>query len=218
MASDAGQENNNVQRMQPFATQARLTHRVALLAAILASSYVGELSAMEPMPAEAKPIAPAVAPEARLVVDIDTELGQLQVEFFTDKAPAAVAELASLAKSGYFNSDTLLEIRPGLGFVIARVGTSAKSYHVTDEPNILSSQRGSIAISKSSVSVAYLNNIFIGFQGQPELEKHYIIIGQVTKGLTLIEKSTPGVRYKVNGFKLIDSEQKQALQAVGVSN
>lgn len=224
-------KNNNEQQTQSSTVWKITTLGMTLIVVVLAYNYVNDLSTpdtlvqpnvsapsikpQEPMPTEPLPVQPTVTPGARQTMEIDTELGKLQVELFADTAPIAVAELVKLTKSGYFNSDTVLEIRPGLGFVIAKVGGAVKSYQAKDELNTLPSLRGSVAISKSSASVAYLNNIFIGFKSQPELEKHYIIIGQVANGLKPIEKSAAGVKHKVNGFKLKDSEQKQVLQSAG---
>ena len=229
MSSDVNQHKNHRRRAQSATPQKRVILGIILSGIVLTYNYASDLGTVNqfvPQPVSApttKPDATSTQPMhlsvttgAKQTIDIDTELGQLQVEFFADKAPIAVAELLKLAKSGYFSSDTVLETRPGLGFVIAKIGGAVKTYHVKDEMNTLASQRGSVAISKSSVSIAYLNNIFIGFQSQPELEKNYIIIGQVTKGLKPIEKSPPGVKYKVNGFKINDSIQNQALQTLGV--
>lgn len=137
------------------------------------------------------------------LIEIDTEVGKIRIELYPTQAPAAVAQLIKLTKSGYYNSDTLMQSRAGLGVAIAKLGQSIKTFDFKDESNKLTSRRGSVAIAKSSASPAYLNNIFFGYDSQPELEKHYIIIGQIVGGLELIEQSLSGQRLKVNSFKLI---------------
>jgi len=141
------------------------------------------------------------------LVEIETEIGNIQVKFYSDKAPVAVTELIKLVKSGNFDSDTFLEARPQLGFAIAKIGDTAKAFDFKDDTNNLTSGRGSVGISKLSASNAYLNNIFFGYNSQPDLEKHYTIIGQVIKGLDLIERSAKGSRYKVNSFKLTNMDK-----------
>lgn len=142
--------------------------------------------------------------EAGPLIEIDTVAGKLRIELYPTQAPVAVAELVKLTKSGYYNSDTLLQSQPQLGFAIAKLGQSPKKFNFKDEPSALTSRRGSVAIAKSSASPAYLNNLFFGYGQQLDLEKHYTIIGQVVDGLQWVEKFAPGERLKVNSFKLID--------------
>jgi len=146
--------------------------------------------------------------ETTQLVKIETELGQLEIKFFPERAPIVVAELISLAETGYFNSDMFLESRPQLGFVMAKTGSSVKAFNFKDESNDLTSARGSVAIAKSFASNAYVNNIFIGYNSQPDIEVNYTIIGQVTKGLELIEANAKAGSYKVNSFKLIYENDK----------
>jgi cyclophilin family peptidyl-prolyl cis-trans isomerase len=151
-----------------------------------------------------------------VTLTIDTAIGKLHAEFYPDKAPAAVAELVALTRSGYFNTNTVMEVRRGLGFVIVRMGEGLKRYKVSDELTGLSSVRGSIAISKSTGSGAYLNNLFFGFGPQPDLEQNYIIIGRVLQGLENVERAAAGVRHKINGFNVADDEPEQMTQQLVV--
>jgi len=155
----------------------------------------------------------SVAESARESVHgvIGTEFGDLKVEFFPEYAPVAVRELTELTSSGYFDSDVYIESRPGLGFVIAKLGDSARNFEFKDEENSASSQRGSIAISRSTVSKAYLNNLFFGYVSRPDLEQYYTIIGQVTEGLELIENVAPGTRYKLRSFRLAGSPASELI-------
>ena len=146
----------------------------------------------------------ALPAEAGPLIEIDTVAGKLRIELYPTQAPVAVAELVKLTKSGYYNSDTLLQSQPQLGFAIAKLGQSLKKFNFKDEPSTLTSRRGSVAIAKLSASPAYLNNLFFGYGQQLDLEKHYTIIGQVVDGLQWVEKFAPGERLKVNSFKLVD--------------
>lgn len=150
---------------------------------------------------------PVIPVAAVHLIEIDTEVGKIRVELYPEHAPGAVSELIKLTESGYYDSDTLMQSQPRLGFAIAKLGQSLKKFEFEDEPNQLTSRRGSMAIAKSSASPAYLNNLFFGYANQPELEKHYVIIGQIIDGLELIEKSPSSLRIKVNSFKLIDRNQ-----------
>ena len=135
---------------------------------------------------------------------ITTELGRVQVELYPDEAPKAVAALIELARSGYYATDTVMESRPGLGFAIAKMGATARAFEFTDDASNLVSRRGSVAISRSSVTSAYLNNLYFGYGHQPGLEKHYVIIGQVVDGLEQHERADPSLTYKVDGLSVVE--------------
>lgn len=137
-------------------------------------------------------------------VSIDLQVGTVLIELYPEQAPKAVAEFLSLIKSGYYGSDTFMEARPGLGLVIGRIGGSAKSFEFTDETNALTSRRGSVAVMKAAESPAYLNNIFIGYDAQPEMEQYYTIIGQVIEGIDDAERAKPGSRHKVGAVKVLN--------------
>lgn len=145
------------------------------------------------------------------VIDVQVPMGKLRIELYREQAPKTVAKLIDLVKSGYFNQSTVFESRANLGFVIAKIGKSAEAFDFKDELNTLSSRRGSFAISKSNVSKAYLNNLFVGFDKQPELQKHYIIIGQVLEGLELIEKNPSGQIRPVSSFTMVENSQITAV-------
>lgn len=138
------------------------------------------------------------------IISINTQRGPVVIELYPTQAPKTVADLTSLVKSGYYDADTVMETRPGLGFVISKIGNSARPFEFTDDVNRLTSRRGSVAVSKSSTSHAYLNNIFIGFNAQPDLEKYYTIIGHVIDGIDVGEQAKSATLYKVAGIRLLD--------------
>jgi len=134
---------------------------------------------------------------------IKVNIGVMKVTLYPARAPKAVAELLKLIESGYYDTDTVLESRSGLGLVIAKTGPSASVFKFEDETSGLKSKRGSLAINKSNVSNAYLNNLFVGYNSQPSLEQHYTIIGQATEGLDAIESSAHGARYAIKSIELL---------------
>lgn len=145
------------------------------------------------------------------VVQISTDLGDLKIELYPDYAPTIVNELIKLISENYYDEKTVLESKPGVGFVIAKVGADAHQYNiVNDEVNNLRSERGSVAIMKHGVSPAYLNNIFVGYKSQLELQEMYIIIGQVLEGVDDIEKNSNGI---VGSVSSVSVNERQAAVA-----
>lgn len=134
-------------------------------------------------------------------VTISTTIGELQIELLPDAAPELISRFKELIESGYYSNNTVLESKPGVGFVIARVGEGARQFNISqDEGNNLVSQRGSVAVLKSGVSPAYLNNIFVGYHAQEQLQDNYVIFGQITHGLDAIEKNSVGKRAMVTSL------------------
>ena len=226
MSHDAGTGAKSGFEMRPSLLRRLMPAAIILVIIIISSYYFNETN----KPMQTGAVSGAALPSAikiekpsaitgqdsTVVVTIDTEVGRLRAEFYPDKAPAAVAELIALTRAGYYSTDTELEVRPGLGFVIAKLGGDAKKYVVSDEQTGLSSRRGSIAISSASVSSAYLNNLFFGFNPQPGLEQNYIIIGQVLDGLERFERIGPGMRHKVRKFNLVSDAGIEKRQSVAV--
>ena len=156
------------------------------------SSYTNDSAAMsQPANASVRPL--PVSSVSNPVVRFNSNIGILEVELFPEHAPAVVSRFLGLVESGYFETDTVLESQPGVGFVIARVGADAEVFHVAEsESGRLASQRGSVAVLDTSFSTAYLNNIYVGYKGNVELEGNYTIFGQVTSGLDDVEKNSRG--------------------------
>jgi len=135
-------------------------------------------------------------------IEIVTDIGPIIIELYPEYATDIVKELVELSQSGYYNDSTVIESMPPFGFVIAKIGPSAKSFSFTPIENKLSSVRGSVAISKLTMPKAYLNNLFIGYQPHGKIQDQYIIIGQVLDGLDIVERSESGVRFKIKSFKI----------------
>lgn len=207
--------NNNKQRGAKISSGAKLISAgiVLLIAVALTFQFADKLkpdNSPVPVPQQTDHTPNSSSTSSALpigtgpLIEIDTAVGKIHIELYPSQAPVAVAQLIKLTKSGYYNSDVLLQSQAQLGFAIAKLGSSIKKFDYKDELNNLTSRRGSVAIAKLSASPAYLNTLFFGYSSQPDLEKHYTIIGQVVDGIELIEKSLSGQRLKVNSFKLID--------------
>lgn len=174
---------------------------VTALLLLVAFSFSMQLNAENKLPVSSE------SNNVNPVIEIQVPAGKLRIELYQQHAPVTVAKLIELVKAGYYNQSTVYDSRQNLGFVIAKTGESAESFDFKDETNTLSSQRGSFAISKSTVSKAYLNNLFVGFNKQPDLEKHYFIIGQVLEGLELVEKNPSGEIRPISSFSMVEDSQ-----------
>lgn len=130
----------------------------------------------------------AVSDPGNPIIKIQTSFGDLKIELYRAYAPEIVAEFTELINRNYYVKDTVLESKRGLGFVLAKTGDEMKTFaDFKDTLNDLRGIRGSVAVLKHTVSPAYLNNIFIGYQSNPDLRDNYIVFGQVLEGVDDIE-------------------------------
>jgi cyclophilin family peptidyl-prolyl cis-trans isomerase len=132
---------------------------------------------------------------------IDTELGTIEADLFSDGAPKAVANFVKLAKQGFYDDVIFHRCIPG--FVIqggdgefgrkaslnaGRVGTGGPGYKFEDEPIKGEYYRGTLAMANSGPNTNG-SQFFICHQDLiGKLPKNYTIFGQVTKGLDIVDK------------------------------
>ena len=127
------------------------------------------------------------------VVQINTSVGNLVIELYPEHAPIAVKKLIELISNNYFGQGAVLESKPGSGFVIAKISGDIENFSISkDELNNLTSVRGSVGIMKKESSPAYLNNLFVGYQSQPQFQDSYVILGHDVEGLDDVESQSNG--------------------------
>ena len=132
---------------------------------------------------------------------IDTELGTIEADLFTDGAPKAAGNFVKLAKQGFYDDVIFHRCIPG--FVIqggdgefgkksslnaGRVGTGGPGYKFEDEPITGDYYRGTLAMANAGPNT-HGSQFFICHQDLVgRLPKNYTIFGQVTKGLDIVDQ------------------------------
>ena len=132
---------------------------------------------------------------------IATEIGDIDVDLFTDGAPKAAQNFIDLAKKGFYDDVIFHRVIPG--FVIqggdgehgkkaslnaGRVGTGGPGYKFADEPISGDYYRGTLAMANSGPNTNG-SQFFICHQDLTgKLPKNYTIFGQVTKGLDVVDQ------------------------------
>ena len=132
---------------------------------------------------------------------IDTELGTIEADLFTDGAPKATGNFVKLAKQGFYDDVIFHRCIPG--FVIqggdgefgkksslnaGRVGTGGPGYKFEDEPITGDYYRGTLAMANAGPNTNG-SQFFICHQDLVgRLPKNYTIFGQVTKGLDIVDQ------------------------------
>jgi cyclophilin family peptidyl-prolyl cis-trans isomerase len=132
---------------------------------------------------------------------IATELGTIEADLYTDGAPKASANFVKLAKQGFYDDVIFHRCIPG--FVIqggdgefgkkaslntGRVGTGGPGYRFDDEPFTGDYYRGTLAMANAGPN-SNGSQFFICHQDLiGKLPKNYIIFGQVSKGLDIVDQ------------------------------
>jgi cyclophilin family peptidyl-prolyl cis-trans isomerase len=132
---------------------------------------------------------------------ISTELGDIDIDLFSDSAPKASQNFVDLAKKGFYDDVIFHRVIPG--FVIqagdgqhgkkaslnaSRVGTGGPGYTFADEPVKGDYVRGSLAMANAGPNTNGSQFFICTADLTGKLPKNYTLFGQVTKGLEVVDK------------------------------
>ena len=139
--------------------------------------------------------APAKGPRAI----IDTRFGEIEIEFFPDKAPNHVANFIKLAKSGFYNGTIFHRVIPG--FMIqggdpntkdltnkAAYGMGGPGYNVNAEFNDIQHKRGIVSMARANDPNSAGSQFYIVVENSFFLDRQYTVFGQVVKGMGVADK------------------------------
>jgi peptidyl-prolyl cis-trans isomerase B (cyclophilin B) len=136
-------------------------------------------------------MADAAAPRAI----IETKFGEIEIEFFNDKAPGHVKNFLDLAKKGFYDGTTFHRVIPG--FMIqggdpntrdakgsrSRHGTGGPGYNIKAEFNDTPHKRGVVSMARSSDPNSAGSQFFIVVKDSNFLDKQYTAFGRVVRGM-----------------------------------
>jgi cyclophilin family peptidyl-prolyl cis-trans isomerase len=130
---------------------------------------------------------------------IATEIGDIDIELYTESAPKAAQNFIDLAAKGFYDDVIFHRVIPG--FMIqggdgqfgkkasldtGRVGTGGPGYKFADEPFSGSYLRGTLAMANAGPNTN--GSQFFIMHADYALPKNYLIFGQVTKGLDVVDR------------------------------
>ncbi len=132
---------------------------------------------------------------------ISTDLGEIEVDLFTESAPKASANFIKLAKDGFYDDVIFHRVIPG--FVIqggdgqfgkkssldkGRVGTGGPGYRFEDEPVKGDYIKGALAMANAGPNTNGSQFFICTADLTGRLPKNYTLFGQVTKGLDIVDQ------------------------------
>jgi peptidyl-prolyl cis-trans isomerase B (cyclophilin B) len=141
-------------------------------------------------------MAAAAAPRAI----IETKFGNIEVEFFDDKAPGHVKNFLDLARKGVYDGSTFHRVIPG--FMIQggdpgtkdaaapreRHGTGGPGYTIKAEFNDTPHKRGVLSMARSQSPDSAGSQFFICVADSGFLDRQYTAFGQVVRGIDVADK------------------------------
>lgn len=132
---------------------------------------------------------------------IATEIGDIEIELYTESAPKAAQNFIDLAKKGFYDDVIFHRCIPG--FVIqggdgehgkksslnaGRVGTGGPGYKFADEPVTGDYLRGALAMANAGPNTNGSQFFICTDDLTGKLPKNYTLFGLVTKGMDVVDR------------------------------
>ncbi len=129
-------------------------------------------------------------------VYLDTKDGRITIDLRPDLAPKHVAQIKTLIKRGFY--DGVVFHRVIDGFMAQTGDPTGTGTGKSDLPNIPAEfskepfKRGTIGMARSSSPDSANSQFFIMFAEGSFLNNNYTVVGQVSKGMEIVDKIKKG--------------------------
>ena len=129
---------------------------------------------------------------------IETRLGNMEIEFYPEKAPNHVSSFIELAKSGFYDGTAFHRVIPG--FMIqggdpnskddnrANDGVGGPGFNLKAEFNDTRHVRGILSMARSQSPDSAGSQFFICVADAPHLDRQYTAFGKVVSGMEVADK------------------------------
>ena len=129
---------------------------------------------------------------------IETTLGEIELEFFSNKAPGHVKNFKDLAQKGFYDGTTFHRVIPG--FMIQGGDPNTKSedrsghgmggpgYKIPAEFNDVTHKRGILSMARAQDPNSAGSQFFIVVKDSPFLDGQYTVFGKVAQGMDVVDK------------------------------
>lgn len=130
------------------------------------------------------------------VVFLDTKDGRVVIQLRRDLAPQHVAQIETLVKRGFY--DGIVFHRVIDGFMAQTGDPTGTGTGRSDLPNIPAEfsgapfKRGTVGMARSSDPNSANSQFFICFDDASFLDGQYTVVGEVTKGMSVVDKIKKG--------------------------
>jgi peptidyl-prolyl cis-trans isomerase B (cyclophilin B) len=163
-------------------------------------------------PAKKKNVRPTAKPTAKKSVEpfekstvaemasqcarMETELGNIELEFFPESAPETVRNFLNLISLKAFDMTTFSRVVPDFVIQGGNAGTRqpyVESIYkrmiksIPDEPSLIKHERGIISMARSDEPNSASSNFFILVSEAKHLDGTFAAFGKVTKGMETVD-------------------------------
>jgi len=134
-------------------------------------------------------------------VVIDTSLGVIKAELYTDKAPTTVSNFLAYVDEGFYNGTIFHRVIAnfmiqGGGFTPDMRQKATKAQIKNEAANGLKNDRGTLAMARTAIVdsatcqffINHKNNDFLNFKNATPQGFGYCVFGKVTEGLDVLDK------------------------------
>ncbi len=156
-------------------------------------------------------------------MQIKTNLGNINIELYDDKAPITVKNFKSYVNSQFYNGTIFHRVIPG--FMIQTGGFDSKMQEKATQPSIrneasngLKNTRGTLAMARTNDPNSASSQFFINVANNDFLNKAtgnpgYAVFGKVTQGLDIVDKivNTPTAT-----MGMYEDVPKQAVKIISI--
>jgi cyclophilin family peptidyl-prolyl cis-trans isomerase len=150
-----------------------------------------------------------------IMVKIVTNLGDIRIQLFSDKAPITVQNFLNYVEDSFFEGTIFHRVVPdfvvqGGGYTESMSQKSTKMPIVNEAQNGLSNKRGTVAMARtndpnSATSQFFINlsdaNTFLDYQsgknGQPS-QDGYAVFGEVIEGMEIVDQMSDPKNLQAN--------------------
>lgn len=139
-----------------------------------------------------------IADETTAHAVIETNLGNIELQFFPDVAPKHVENFLTLAQSGYYDGTIFHRVIPGFmiqggdpntkGTDKSKYGQGGPDHSVKAEFNERSHKRGILSMARSQHPDSAGSQFFIVVADSQFLDGQYTVFGEVVSGMDVADK------------------------------
>jgi cyclophilin family peptidyl-prolyl cis-trans isomerase len=178
-----------------------VTRKTAMAALLLCAVGLSAAAAQGKPARKEKKMAAAGRDYANTLATLQTDMGDITMKFFYDKAPRHVENFIDLASKGFYDGTMFHRVIPG--FMIQGgdpytkkpedsmhpYGTGGNgNNHLKAEFNDVSHKRGIVSMARSSDPNSASSQFFIVVKDSPFLDHQYSAFGEVVSGMDVADK------------------------------
>jgi len=132
-----------------------------------------------------------IDPAKRYTATIATDLGDIVVELYADRAPGTVNNFVFLARDGYYDGVRFHRVIKGFmaqGGDPTGTGTGGPGYRFDDEfdPTLRHDGPGVLSMANAGPGTNG-SQFFITFRATPHLDDKHSVFGRVTEGMDVVD-------------------------------